>query len=262
MTTFLLTWNPARYEWAELPRLIRRIEQKGSAQFTWSCGRTRRIRPDDHLFMLKQGREPRGIVGSGRALGESYADEHWEDERAPFPRQAVYVDVEWDVLAREPVIARRELDEPPFSEVNWSTQTSGISVPSDVARPLHDLWAARTGASFAPIPEEVDHLEFPPWATRHVYVNAYERDPRARAACIAHYGCRCVVCGFDFERRTGPDGRCLIQVHHLTPATRLRGGYAVNPVRDLRPLCPNCHALVHHREPPYALEEVQAMLAG
>jgi predicted HNH restriction endonuclease len=31
-------------------------------------------------------------------------------------------------------------------------------------------------------------------------------------------------------------------------------------VRDLRPVCPNCHATLHHREPPYSLEEVRQFL--
>lgn len=33
-----------------------------------------------------------------------------------------------------------------------------------------------------------------------VTINAYERNPKARAACIAHHGHTCAVCGFDFAR--------------------------------------------------------------
>ena len=34
----------------------------------------------------------------------------------------------------------------------------------------------------------------------------------------------------------------------------------VDPVRDLRPVCPNCHVVIHLRHPPRAIEEVRAML--
>lgn len=33
-----------------------------------------------------------------------------------------------------------------------------------------------------------------------VVINQYERSAAARHACIAHYGCECAVCGFNFER--------------------------------------------------------------
>jgi 5-methylcytosine-specific restriction enzyme A len=35
--------------------------------------------------------------------------------------------------------------------------------------------------------------------------------------------------------------------------------YQVDPVADLRPVCPNCHALIHHREAIYSIEEMGAM---
>ena len=45
-----------------------------------------------------------------------------------------------------------------------------------------------------------------------VEVNRYERDPRARSACLAHYGTRCVVCGLDFAERYGQIGQGFIHV--------------------------------------------------
>jgi len=42
---------------------------------------------------------------------------------------------------------------------------------------------------------------------RQVFVNHYERNRRARRICINHYGSKCVVCGFDFEKTYGPIGK-------------------------------------------------------
>jgi 5-methylcytosine-specific restriction enzyme A len=55
-------------------------------------------------------------------------------------------------------------------------------------------------ASFVPLAEEIDeeetHIE---GAATIVLVNRYERDSKARAKCIKHYGRKCQVCDFDFE---------------------------------------------------------------
>lgn len=44
-------------------------------------------------------------------------------------------------------------------------------------------------------------------AVRHVLVNAYERNPKARAACLARHGYECMVCGLSFEDVYGEIGR-------------------------------------------------------
>jgi 5-methylcytosine-specific restriction enzyme A len=44
----------------------------------------------------------------------------------------------------------------------------------------------------------------------------------------------------------GPLGRDYIHVHHLLELSRLPAGYQVHPVDDLRLVCPNCHAMIHH----------------
>jgi predicted HNH restriction endonuclease len=36
--------------------------------------------------------------------------------------------------------------------------------------------------------------------------------------------------------------------------------YVVNPLADLRPMCPNCHAVLHRRTSAYSIEEVRSFL--
>ena len=97
-------------------------------------------------------------------------------------------------------------------------------------------------------------------ALRRVVSSVWERDPDARDACIEHYGTSCFVCGFSFEAVFGEFARGFIHVHHLTPLSSVRKEHAVNPIADLRPVCPNCHAMLH-RDPPLTIEALQAHIA-
>jgi hypothetical protein len=111
------------------------------------------------------------------------------------------------------------------------------------------------------LPEEVRVPDnFYEGATRKVSVNVYERNPAARKACLEHYGYTCQVCGFDFEATYGELGQDFIHVHHLTLIATIQKTYQVNPIDDLRPVCPNCHAMIHKKNPPYTIAEMQAII--
>jgi predicted HNH restriction endonuclease len=111
-------------------------------------------------------------------------------------------------------------------------------------------------------PDEVDSSEvFLEGAVRQVSINAYERDPGARKKCIEHYGTNCFVCGFNFGREFGKLGEGFIHVHHLKPLSEIGEEYKVNPIEDMRPVCPNCHAMLHRHSPPLNIEEVKASLS-
>lgn len=99
-------------------------------------------------------------------------------------------------------------------------------------------------------------------ALRRIMVNAYERDAAARDACIAHFGAACRVCGFDFGATYGELGSGFIHVHHTRPLSEVRSGYAVDPKRDLIPVCPNCHAMLHQTSPPLTVAVLQKGLHG
>ena len=97
-------------------------------------------------------------------------------------------------------------------------------------------------------------------ALLRITVNRYERDPVARQKCIEHYGTACVVCGFDFEKRYGAIGVGFIHVHHVVDIASIGGRYQIDPVRDLRPVCPNCHAMLHQERPAMSVEKLKQVL--
>lgn len=112
-----------------------------------------------------------------------------------------------------------------------------------------------------PLPDELD-LSQPivEGAKYQITVNAYERDPKARQLCIAHYGTTCVICGFSFGKVYGAIAEGFIHVHHVHPLSEMKDESKIDPVKDLRPVCPNCHAVLHRRVPAFSIEEVKEFL--
>ena len=94
-------------------------------------------------------------------------------------------------------------------------------------------------------------------AKKRITVNSYERNPRARAACIKHHKPVCSICKFDFYTEFGDVGEGFIHVHHIKRISEIGEKYEVDPINDLIPVCPNCHAMLHRKDPPYEIEELK-----
>ena len=123
---------------------------------------------------------------------------------------------------------------------------------------IGDTWYAVETKEANQIPEEVaDPERFVEGASQTVSVNSHERNPRARDKCIEYYGYKCVICDFDFEEFYGDIGVNYIHVHHLVSLSKVDSEYEVDPVNDLVPVCPNCHAMIHRRKTDLTVEEVR-----
>lgn len=126
---------------------------------------------------------------------------------------------------------------------------------------LIELGTLVGATSESPFPEEVAETEdVIEGARRRVSVNVYERDRRARELCISRRGPRCVVCNFDFEQFYGGRGAGFIHVHHLRALASIGVEYKLDPVADLRPVCPNCHAMIHRFDPPLFIEDMRRIV--
>ena len=93
-----------------------------------------------------------------------------------------------------------------------------------------------------------------------VKANKYERNQKARRECVKKKGYQCLVCGRDFVATYGEIGRNFIHVHHLTPISTIGKEYQLNVDTDLAPVCPNCHYMLHRKDPPYTIEELKEIL--
>jgi 5-methylcytosine-specific restriction protein A len=110
---------------------------------------------------------------------------------------------------------------------------------------------------------EIDSLGqgLPEGALMRITVNRYERSPSNRAAAIAAHGVTCKACGFDFAQFYGTLGEGFIEVHHRIPVSHMEANYIVDPIRDLVPLCSNCHATVHRTDPPLEPDALATIIA-
>lgn len=106
-------------------------------------------------------------------------------------------------------------------------------------------------------PDDIEDNNLFEGTKKQIIVNAYERSSQAREECINKYGYKCTICFFDFKEIYGEIGKDFIHVHHLKPLSEIDEKYQINPIQDLRPVCPNCHAMLHKRKPAYSIEEIK-----
>ncbi|WP_417543037.1 HNH endonuclease [Marinobacter sp.] len=202
-------------------------------------------------------------VGVPGRTGHDY-DNYWEGEKliwhgksqSHFGQAAIQnlISGEYRVL-----IFFREQDRAPFTYAGV-----GSPIPHmQIERPSRVDWIFRSENSReAPVFTD----EYAPGATyregqrTQVLVNRYERDRNARDACLQYHGSRCMVCNLDFGELYGEIGEGFIHVHHTIPVSEIGEQYTVDPVKHLVPVCPNCHAMLHRRNPPYSVAELKVTL--
>ncbi len=141
---------------------------------------------------------------------------------------------------------------------------------NDYDEAFKSIWQASdyiTGMILALIPietavyEEEKEIEgYPEGACVTVKVNKFERNHKNRTLCITFHGLICTVCEFNFKEFYGDPGSGFIHVHHITPVSSMGEEYIINPVTDLIPVCPNCHAMLHKKNPPYKVVELKKHL--
>jgi len=256
---FVLTWNPA--VWPMDDDIDDAIEATSAGEHvvgTWSTGnRKSGINSGDHVVLFRQGTEDRGLIAIGTAIGEIFQDAHFNN-----PDEAAnYVEVAWTEWV--PTDERLPVEELAAitTATNWNAiLSSGIRLPDDDAIAVLNAWGAPgSGEGGVTGDEEVGQL--PEGAKKTVTVNRYERSGRARRACLKKHGTACAVCEIDFGVAYGGIGKGFIHVHHITPISAVGQEYVLDPIADLVPVCPNCHAMLHHKvSQPRTVAELRKLL--
>ena len=206
----------------------------------------------DTILMYENGQ---GVVAVGAVL------EHWDGETYERPRY--YAEDDFDHEYRIKVDWFLDLSKSPITvkelKRRASTPRGAICRVRKWRSEIEKMIEERSALLYSP-EQIVEPSLYTEGAIRQAWVNAYERNPTARSLCIAHYGAKCVICGFDFGAIYGPLAEGCIQVHHVKPLSEVGHKYTVDPIADLRPVCPNCHAVIHLGKPCRTIEEVRHLL--
>lgn len=136
MAVYLLTWNPEQYD---LLTSADEVAERGETADEWRT-QNRRIVAGDVLVLLRQGAEPRGIVGVGRATGtpDRFASPYDGHVRW-------YVPLAWWYLTPDrPLVTLAELRERFPIAHGWGPRGSGTLLPEPVGPALCDLLLDRT----------------------------------------------------------------------------------------------------------------------
>lgn len=140
--TWLLTWNPDNYEWESLAadRLATHAGQ--AVKRRWTCMNAA-AKPGDLAYLVRTGREPRGVIAVGNVIGEPFEDAHWDPSKAEGGEKRQYIDVEFtkiqDPQLGDPYVPAGALKDIPF-EQQWAPQGSGIEIKPNAAAALAKLW--------------------------------------------------------------------------------------------------------------------------
>lgn len=146
MKTWLLTWNMERWAWNDplngYLELINDIHQVGHAFVKWTCGNNKSIEPGDRIFLIKLGNAPRGIVASGYAATGVFEGSHWDIARKEQGKKARRIFVDFDRIldyTKDEMLPMEALKKISFT-YKWSSQSSGIQIPSAIAVKLENDW--------------------------------------------------------------------------------------------------------------------------
>jgi 5-methylcytosine-specific restriction enzyme A len=260
--TYLLTWNPGKFEWGDFQEDWDSYYSGSRPRFRWSCGNTKSIKVGDRVFLMRLGyqEDVTGIVASGVVTEPPFEEDNWNPEGLSLT--AWYVEFEPDVFFNPDT---DDLLDPKIvsQEFNWHPQRSGVTIPNEIAIHLEQIWQRHVQRTdlieVSRLAGTTKSKTYREGSRTLVTSYRYERDPQARDACIRHYGLKCVICGFDFSEAFGAVGSGFIHVHHLLPMSERDVEYTIDPIEDLRPVCPNCHAMLHRKSPPYAIEELRSI---
>lgn len=179
---------------------------------------------------------------------------HWDEEKAKEGLTSLRTDLLFKVLSEKPIVSMEQLKSR-YPGYNWSPQASGLSIPEPIASELFGQIQESPAFSFS-ISSANEIRLYAEGKCKAVTTKTYDRSPLARQACIAHYGHTCCVCGFNFEAAYGQLGTNYIEVHHLKPVADIGREYLIDPIKDLRPVCANCHRMLHKQRPPLSVEEL------
>lgn len=253
-SAYLYTWNPKRWAWVDQADAIYRVNNGDQYDMYWSCGNTKKMQVGDVFFLMRLGEEPKGLIGCGYISSFPYPLPHWDSAKRAQGKTALRTDLLFKALSDQPIVPLSALQRR-YPAYKWTPEAGGLTVPEAISSELFaELQQDSIFGFRAESPAEV--RLYAEGKARTITTKTYDRSALARQTCIEHYGYTCTVCRFNFKSMYGDLGATYIEVHHLRQVADVGEEYLIDPVKDLRPVCANCHRMLHRRRPPLSIEEL------
>lgn len=261
-SAFLFAWNPENWGINKIEKCIHELNESGYVTERWTC-LNQSATIGDRAFLMKVGSPPRGIMGSGTIVSKGEKIPHWNGSN----KIVNSVFIQFDTIlhpAQEKFLPAETLREDRFAAQWWRVQSSGIAINLEVLPDLEKLWQQYSKKSYPikefPIKNEIVPDTYSEGLMKRTLVTRYERDEFARKKCLEIHGYDCSVCNMNFEKTYGKLGHEFIHVHHVEPISTRGGSYFLDPTKDLIPVCPNCHSMIHRHTPPLTVEALKNKL--
>src|SRR5947207_3206755 len=137
MPTYMLTWNPRQGRPANLDDGVAQIARGKPYRDGWSVGNRKHLALGSRVFLIRQGKSPKGVVASGFTASEPEPTNDPDDH-------SNYCDIHFTMVLRGEegdILPLQDLQaDPVLKEVNWGSQRGGIEFTDDQAARLEVLW--------------------------------------------------------------------------------------------------------------------------
>lgn len=155
-SVWLLSWNPRNWNWSEYSEWCVGTKKGKKYTETWTC-HSKKPNIGDEFYLIKLGQKPRGIIGHGYIIRESYSAPHYNTERAEKGEKTNHIDVEFDLVYdyETEIFLGQEILKTTFPNQNWSPQGSGIQIRREYLQRLKMLWDALGSGNRVSVREQI-----------------------------------------------------------------------------------------------------------
>ncbi|UDN21797.1 McrB family protein [Aeromonas veronii] len=168
MSVFLLTWNPDQFSTGGDGSQAGLLDYREGDEIRWSC-RSKQPQFGDTVYLIRLGKEPRGIIAKGVVTQAPFSDSDWKD--ANLERSYIKFQLQELRQSCQAGLLPMLLLKASLPGQTWSSQTSGIAIKPDVTAALANLWnAGKNNHSL---------VQFMRWAKEHDFNQRWYEDYQA-----------------------------------------------------------------------------------
>lgn len=138
---WLLTWNPDNWNWENYDEACISTKDGETVVVPWTCSSKQPI-VGDEIFLIKTGKQPRGIIAHGRVAKAPYEAPHYDPEKAAAGVVSGHIDAEYDWIQNyenEVLLLQDDL-KVKFPEQQWSPMGSGIEIRNEYISDIRKMW--------------------------------------------------------------------------------------------------------------------------